>query len=194
MKAAGLGLDEIKADDAVLVDEEGGVVYGNGRRHSEWPLHTEIMAARHDAGAIVHTHPPHATALAAAGQPLRVVSNLSSLFVPPDVPRFDLTSALIQSRERGRQVVTVLGERDVLFLVNHGVVTVGTSVRDAVVRAVLLEKACRAQLLTQAFGDSYTEVAREESLEKRATLLNRLDTVWEYLVRRLNATDPPVVL
>src|SRR5262245_61916527 len=88
IKSAGYGLDEIDAAQVHLVDRGGDVVEGDGRRHIEYPIHTEILAARPDVGAVVHTHATNAVAFAATDQALRPISHDACLFVPPDVARF----------------------------------------------------------------------------------------------------------
>ena len=95
LKSARWGLEEVTPDRVHLVSEDGQVLEGGGQRHSEYPIHTEVMIARPDVGGVVHTHPPHAVALAATGQALRPVSHAANYFVPPDVPRFTGTGDLI---------------------------------------------------------------------------------------------------
>ncbi|MGH3479097.1 MAG: class II aldolase/adducin family protein, partial [Nocardioidaceae bacterium] len=56
LKAATWGLDEIDRDRVHLVDGRGEVVEGDGQRHSEYPIHTEVVAARPDVGGVVHVH------------------------------------------------------------------------------------------------------------------------------------------
>src|ERR1700749_4534335 len=56
MKAAGWAFEEIDSGKVVLVDSAGSVLAGQGRRHLEFSIHTEIMAARSDVGCVVHTH------------------------------------------------------------------------------------------------------------------------------------------
>ncbi len=187
MKASRLGFDEITADDIILVDQQGRVLEGSGSRHVEYPIHTEIMAARPDVGGVVHSHPEHGVALAAAGQPLLPVSHAANLFVPPDVPRFDRTADLITTAELGQEIAETLGSHDALFLVNHGIVTVGPDVETATVRAVLLERACAQQLLVRGHGGWATWSPPAESLAKRANIYSSesLRSVWDYLVRRL---------
>jgi L-fuculose-phosphate aldolase len=189
MKAAGRGFEEVGDDGVVLVGEDGAVLAGDAPRHSEWPIHTEIVAAREDVGAVVHSHPPHAIALAAVEAPLLAVSHAGALFVPPDVPRFTLTANLIITRELGRAVAECLGAANALFMVNHGIVTVGATLQEAVVRAVLLEKACHQQLLAMGAGRMPVAPSPEATLEKRATVWPpaHLDALWSYLVRRLDA-------
>jgi len=190
MKGSGKGFEEVGGDHVILVDYDGEVLEGEAPRHSEWPIHTEVLAAREDVGAVVHSHPPHSIALAAAGQPLRPLSHAGSLFTPPDVPRFDLTANLILDRKLGAAVAATLGDQSALFMVNHGIVTAGATVADAVVRAILLENACRQQLLALTPGTPLTWPGPRETLEKRATVWPpaHLEALWDYLVRRL---EPP---
>jgi L-fuculose-phosphate aldolase len=187
MKAAALGLEEVGPDQVLLVGWEGAVLEGEGRRHAEYPIHTEVMAARPDVGAVVHTHAPHAVALGATQQPLRPISHEATLFVPPDIARFTKTADLILTAELGRDVAEGLADRNALLLVNHGIVAVGPDVPAAVVTAVLLERACRMQLVAQAAGGWATWSDDEEALAKRSHCYSpeHLRQAWDYLVRRL---------
>jgi ribulose-5-phosphate 4-epimerase/fuculose-1-phosphate aldolase len=97
------------------------------------------------------------------------VSHAGTLFVPPDVPHYAKTAELIVTCSMGADVADALGPLYALFLVNHGIVTADKDVRDAVIRAVLLEKAARHQLLTYAFGGPRRWSSDEEALRKRAT-------------------------
>lgn len=187
IKAAEWSLGEVTPERVQLVDRDGRVVEGEGMRHSEYPIHTEILTARTDAGAVVHTHPPYAVALAAAHQPLRPVSHAANMFVPPEVPRFTVTADLILTPELGRQVAAELGRANAMFLVNHGIITVGPDLETATVIAVLLERACRQQMLTNAMGGWPRWSDPEESAAKRAHIYSdrALRNVWRHLVRTL---------
>jgi L-fuculose-phosphate aldolase len=187
LKAATYGLDEITPERVHLVDAQGEVLEGGGQRHSEYPIHTELMLARADVGGVVHTHSPYSVALAATGQPLRPVSHAANYFAPPDVPRFTETTDLIRTRELGRALAATLGDRPAVFLVNHGIVTVGKDLQTATVAAVLLERAARQQLLTHGFGGWPGWSTPEESLSKRGNIYTEASVrgVWDYLARRL---------
>src|SRR3954462_8828369 len=52
LKAATLGFDGVGAADVLLVDRDGNVLEGTGRRHAEFPIHTELMAATESIGAV----------------------------------------------------------------------------------------------------------------------------------------------
>ncbi|GLZ49040.1 hypothetical protein Acsp06_52250 [Actinomycetospora sp. NBRC 106375] len=192
LKTAEWSLAEVTADRVHCVDDAGAVVDGSGgQRHSEYPIHTEVLAARPDVGGVVHTHPPHAVALAATGQALRPVSHAANHFVPPEVPRFTDTADLILTEELGKRVAAALGGHNALFLVNHGIVTVGPDLPTAVVTAVLLERACAQQILTHSAGGWPAWSGPEESLAKREHIYSRgaLTAVWDHLVRTLEASS-----
>src|SRR6185437_6222166 len=131
-KPAGAGFDEVQDDDVILIGWEGEVLVGDGPRHVEFHIHTEIMRARPDVNGIVHTHPVHAIALAATGQPLAPLSHEGCQFVPPDIARFTATTDVINSRERGEQLVDALSDRNAALMIGHGIVTVGSSLGTAV--------------------------------------------------------------
>lgn len=186
MKPAGLGLEEVRPADMLLVDLEGRVLRGRRPRHSEVFIHSEVLRARPDAGAVVHTHPDASTAFASLGVPLRPVMHEGANFVPPDVPRFDETTDLIVTPERGRAVARTLGARPALFLVSHGIVTAGATIEEAAVHALLLDKAAAAQLRVP--GGTPRHWTRDaEALVKRERIFNaaNLASRWAYLLRML---------
>lgn len=187
MKRSGLGFEEIGREDLLLVNDAGDVLEGDGPRHVEWPIHLEVMAARPDVGAVVHSHPPHAIAVGAAGVELQPVSHAGALFVPPGVPRYTRTAELIVTRDMGRDVAEALGDARALLLVNHGIVAVGATIPDAVCAAVLLEKAAHQQMLVSAFGGARRWSDEAEALAKRATVWSpaAIGALWDYLARTL---------
>jgi L-ribulose-5-phosphate 4-epimerase len=188
MKANGLGFEEVGPDDVILVGWDGEVLDGDRRRHAEYPIHTEVMRARPDVGAVVHTHSRPAVAFGALGVPLRAISHEANLFVPPDLARFTQTGDLILTAELGAGVAAALGHRNACMLVNHGVVTAGTDVPTAVVTAILLDRACATQLLAMSAGGWATWSTAEESLAKREHCYPPplIKGAWDYLVRRLD--------
>lgn len=190
MKQSGWGMDEISPERVHLVAADGSVRAGDGPRHSEYPIHTEILAARPDVGGVVHTHSRYAVAMAATGQPLRPVSHEANFFAPQGVPRFSATTDLILTPDLGKQVAAALGDASALFLVNHGIVCVGPDLPSAVVTAILLDRACQQQILTHQAGGWPTWTDEEESRAKREHVYGNgsaLHPVWDYLVRQLPA-------
>lgn len=186
IKPTGLGLDEIRVEDLLLCDLEGRVVRGKKPRHIEVYIHSEVMRARPDVNAVVHTHALQPTAFASLGVPLAPVTHEATVFVPPDVPRFDETTDLINSPERGKAMARALGSRDALLLVSHGIVTSGTTIERAAINALLLDRAATAQLMLG--GARVRQGSNEaDSLAKRELLLSDSHQAlrWGYLSRKL---------
>jgi L-ribulose-5-phosphate 4-epimerase len=152
MKAAGWSFGEVTADRVALVSADGEVLAGHGPRHIEYPIHTEIMKARPDVGSVVHTHAPSAVAFAALDVPLLAISHDGVEFAEPPVPRFTQTGALISSAELGRALAATIGDGAGCLIPQHGLVTVGPDTATAVMRAVLLARACQVQLQAMAAG------------------------------------------
>lgn len=192
MKSAGWGFEEVNAARIVLVSPDGQVLHGSGRRHIEYPIHTEVMACRDDVGAVVHTHSDAANAFAALDIPLRPLSHAGSLFSYPDVPRFTLTGGLIRSRELGQALADALGTAPACLMPQHGLVAAGPDLPSAVMTAVLLDRACRIQLSAMAAGPLARWGSEEDTVAKRAEVWSHSQLVagWEYWVRKASAGTP----
>jgi ribulose-5-phosphate 4-epimerase/fuculose-1-phosphate aldolase len=187
MKASTHGFEEVGPAQVILVSWDGEVLEGDGRRHIEFPIHTELLRARDDLQAVVHTHAPWSVAFASTERPLRPISHEATLFVPPEVARFTQTGDLIRTRELGADLAAAVGGRNAAFMVNHGIVTYGGDVPTAVMTAVLLERACRTNVRAVAGGGPKTWSSDEEALSKRENCWPPplLRQAWDYLARRL---------
>lgn len=188
MKPAGIGLEEMECDDIITVDLAGERIGGNRPRHLEVFIHTEIMRARPEVQAVVHTHPPHAVAFGALCRPLLPIGHEGSLYCD-GLPVFDRTSDLIVSPDLGKAVAVCLDGHNALLLRNHGIVTAGRSIEEAVMTAVLLEKACKMQLLVEHAGGARASTALDEAKIKRERIYGQgsLQLAFDYCVRRYNA-------
>jgi ribulose-5-phosphate 4-epimerase/fuculose-1-phosphate aldolase len=186
MKASGWGFEEIDEERVVLVSARGTVLDGTGRRHLEYPIHTEVMARRPDVHAVVHTHAAALAAFAALDRELKPISHDAVPFTHPQLPRFAGTGALIATSELGQALARSLGNANAILIPHHGAVTAGPDVETAVMYAVLLERACRTQLLAEAAGGPVTWSGEAETVFKRDQVWNRdqLRAGWDYLVRR----------
>jgi len=159
MKPAGLGLEEVTPEDIIIIDLDGNKLSGNRPRHSEYPIHTEIYRRRPDVNCVVHTHPPYATALGATEGTICPVSHEGVLF--HEAPVFRETTVLIREPAQGQAVARCLGHHKAVLLQNHGIVVVGSSIEQATVYAILLEKAARVQLLAGLLGQPLASPAEE---------------------------------
>ena len=186
MKSAGWGPEEIDAGKVILVGPDGSVRDGTGPRHIEYPIHTEIMAARPDVGSVVHTHSPAANEFAALDVALRPLDHAGSLFCYPEIPRFTLTGGLIKTQALGAALAEALGGARACLMPQHGIVAVGPDAPTAVMTAVLLDRACRTQLAAMAAGPLRRWGGEQDTVAKRSDVWSgrQMQAGWEYLLRR----------
>lgn len=185
MKRNGLGLEEVTAADVLTLDLDGRQIGGDGKKHLEFVLHTEVYQARPDVGGIVHTHPPYATALAATSAQIELINHDAVLF-HDGVAVFDDTAAMITRPEQGKAVARALGTCRVVLLRNHGVLVVGKDVPWAVFTALTLERVVRIQALAQSLGPlcpMTPSMARAMFAEKFRDEF--VATYWDYLIRQI---------
>ena len=190
MKPHSQGLDEITPENIVVCNLAGEKVGGGGRRHSEVFIHSEIYRCRPDVMSAIHTHPAHVVALSATGRPVLPISQPSVAFcdgAERGVPYFTDTIDLIRTPEMGAAVARALGAASAVFLRNHGVAVVGASLEESTVLALLLEEACRIQLLVQASG-GVGEMFGADSIGKLHHNITRPEQYtinFDYLRRRV---------
>jgi len=179
-----LGLEEMGPEDMIIIDFEGNQLAGAGRKHSEFPIHTEIYKKHPHINCVIHTHPFYCIALSAAGHTIQTISHEGSLF--SNLPVFKETSLLIRSSELGRKVADALGEHRALLLQNHGVAVAGTSIEEATVYAALLERAAKLQVTALQIG-SLTATPDKESAGKGEQVFysKNIQEFWSYYVRKL---------
>lgn len=185
MKAHTIGLEEITPDNLITLNLEAEKVAGHMPRHLEAFIHSEILRARPDVQAVVHTHAPHAVAFSSLERPLQPIGHDGAMF-SGGLPVFFETSDLIVDQQRGKAVARALGAHNALLLRNHGIVTTGRSIEEATVLALWLENACRSQLLVEACGCAKHVSTAEDAKAKIGRLMPQCCSVFNYLTRRLN--------
>jgi L-fuculose-phosphate aldolase len=184
MKPATIGLDEMTPDNIITVDLDGKKVGGTMPRHNEVFIHSEVLRARSDIHAVVHTHAPHAVAFSSLGRELLPVNNEAGYFYKK-LPVFSETTDLIVSPERGQAVARCLGQHNAVLLRNHGIVTAGRSVEEAVWFALKLERACWVALMAEWAGGPKLVCEGEDLTQKniRGSRGDLATNVFNYLVR-----------
>lgn len=165
---AGAALENLRADEIAVTDLDGAAVEGPFEPTSELALHLALHRRRGD-GAVVHSHPPVATALSCVLDEVPVVHYEMALLggavrVAP--------YARFATRALADGVLEALEERRAALLSGHGAVVHAASVEEAVELTVLLEWACTVYWRAAAVGAPRTlgeaEVAEvREALERR---------------------------
>ncbi|MGD9922558.1 MAG: class II aldolase/adducin family protein [Pseudorhodoplanes sp.] len=192
LKRAGLGFEEVGKDDFILLDFDGNKLHGSGERHSEWPIHSEILRARKDVQVSVHSHPLHATIFSGCEATLQGVCH-EAVMMADKVAYYNITKGLIRTVEQGRELAGVLGEKSAVLMKNHGMTTCGATIADATLSAIFLEKACNAEIIAAATGFSWSGPDAKDLLLGGAARLDvnpRLSAdFWSYFCRRLDVYE-----
>ena len=147
---AGLSKGRCRVEDLVVVSLDGTVKSGVRRPSTELLMHLRIYARRPDVEAVVHAHPPIATAFGVAGESL----------VTPVLPELILQLGavpLVPYAQPGTQVLAdridrFIVDHDAVLLANHGATTVGRTLDEALQRMESLEHAARIILAARQLG------------------------------------------
>lgn len=119
---------------------------------SEWPLHSRIYQERPDVLAICHAHPPWATAFSVAGRDLdgNILTETTEMLphVPLAVRAAPGTKAMAES------VASIIRNHDAILLGNHGAVTVGKSLEEALQLMETVERLAQVTLLSEIAAGS----------------------------------------
>jgi ribulose-5-phosphate 4-epimerase/fuculose-1-phosphate aldolase len=169
-----------------------GELEGGWTPPNELPLHTEVLRSRPDVEAVVHAHPPAVVAADLAGLSIRPV--VGAFDIPgtqlaaggvPVYPR----GVLVRNRRLAAEMVEALGERPVVVLRAHGLTSTGTSVPEAVLRAVSVDRIARLSLDVVSAGGRLVDLPEDDMAElpDLGSSFNH-STAWRHELARLD--DP----
>ncbi|QDU78879.1 Methylthioribulose-1-phosphate dehydratase [Polystyrenella longa] len=160
----------MKPEDICMVDLDGNQLAGTRKRTSEILLHLTIMKERPDVKAVVHCHPPHATAFAVAREPIPQC-------VLPEVEVFMGEVPMAPYETPGGQefadtVKPFLKSTNTIILTGHGTVTFGKDLEDAYWKTEILDAYCRILLLSKQLGkiNYFSEGEQRELLDLKKKL------------------------
>ena len=145
---SGLSYPTMQPEDIVEIDAAGSVRAGRYRPSTELPLHRAIYAARPKVRAIVHTHSPHATALSCARRGLPAFHYMIAVAGGCEVRCADY--ATFGSEQLATHTLRALDDRKAALLANHGVVSLGENIEEALSIATEIENLARQYLLLLA--------------------------------------------
>jgi L-fuculose-phosphate aldolase len=167
VSSTGARLAQLTAGDVAIVDLDGGLVDAPRVPTSELPVHLAIY--RHfDAAAVVHTHPPMATAVACVADELPCFHYaLLALGGDVRVARY----ATFGTADLAASVIEALDGRTAALMGSHGAVTYGDSLQAAIDATELLEWACTVYVHARACG-----MPRELAQDERRAVVEALAT------------------
>lgn len=149
-----LAYEDMQCSDIVIMDLCGNKLEGERRPSSEYPMHAAVYRGCSGVSAVVHTHSPYATALAASGRDLPpiLIEMIPYFRGGIGCAPFELPG----TPELGSAAVPYLLESNACLLANHGVLTVGDTLARACERAVYVEDAAKIYCISQQVGGAVT--------------------------------------
>jgi ribulose-5-phosphate 4-epimerase/fuculose-1-phosphate aldolase len=189
LKRSGISLGEVfDYRDFLLVGFGGEVQVGDGERHSEWPIHAEVLKRRPDINFTAHTHPFYGVIYSSITEPLPILH--TRRFQSP--PRYEGSSDFIITPEEGSAVAQAMGEHMMVMMRHHGVVFCGQSRLDLLSNGIGLEEACHEALLAGGSGLTWTLPPKDERTVERRIAWSpskREENLWGYYCRMLERAE-----
>ena len=138
-----------KASTLCLAGPEGAIISGVCKADA-YHIHYPVYAARPDVGAVLHSHPPYATAGCASENWELAMSNQGAAHFHGRLAYWREYTGEVVDASRRAPIVAALGDKDVLFMRGHGVIVCGRTVAEAFTNLYLLERVCRVQMILDA--------------------------------------------
>lgn len=122
---------------AMPIEGKYGSWEGPIKPSTEWRFHLDILKARPDVGAVVHTHSTFATVLGIARKPIPACHYMVAVFGGSDVRVADF--AIYGTKALADNVLKALEGRNGCLIANHGMIAAGKDLEHAMWLAVELE-------------------------------------------------------
>jgi len=149
----GLHWSEARASDMIVFDESGATLEGDGivelsAQCIHAPIH-RITGTR----VVLHTHQTWAVALNMLKNNRLVPASQTAAYFYGHVAYDDHYTGTADTLEEGERLARLLGDSQVMFMKNHGILVVGATIAQAYERLYKLERVCRAQVLAMSTGE-----------------------------------------
>ncbi|MGH9439519.1 MAG: aldolase [Terriglobia bacterium] len=146
------GFGDARQSVVLRVNGSMNVVEGSGIPNPAVRFHMWIYQKIPAINAIVHTHPPFASALSMTGKEL-LVAHMDATPFHDDCAYLPQWPGLPIGNDEGEIIAGALGTKRTILLAHHGLLTVGKSLEEAVYLAVLFEQAAQLQMRALAIGE-----------------------------------------
>jgi ribulose-5-phosphate 4-epimerase/fuculose-1-phosphate aldolase len=148
----GLHWSEARASDMIVFDESGRTLEGDGvvelsAQCIHAPIH-RICGVR----VVLHTHQPWALALNMLEDNRLLPANQTAAFFQGHIAYDDNYAGVADSLEEGERLARLIGDKQIVFMKNHGVIATGSTIAQAYKRLYKLERVCRTQVLAMSTG------------------------------------------
>ena len=192
----GLHYSEVTASNLVKVDIDGNIM--EDTEYTVNPagilIHTAVHGAREDVQCITHTHTDAGMAVACSTGGLRT-DNFYSALLQNRVAYHDFEGLTVLDDEKPRLIANI-GNKNLLILRNHGLLTCGRSIPEAFYNMWALQRSCEVQVACDATGKNIIPVSDEilakaeqlMTIQSAGTPSGQLE--FSSLVRLIDKIDP----
>ena len=165
----GMNFAQIRVGDFILVNDSGEVVEG-GRpvNRAAFAIHSRIHRARPDVVAAAHSHSMYGKSWSTLGRLLDPLTQDACAFYD-DHALFDDYTGVVYETSEGDRIAVKLGAKKAAILQNHGLLTVGQTVDEAVWWFITMDRSCQCQLLAEAAGNP-KPISHESALVARGQI------------------------
>lgn len=176
----GVAFNRARIDDLVLVGPGGEILAGGGAINmTAYHIHGPIHDARPEVVSVAHTHTAYGTPWAANALPFRMICQEATAFFE-DHAVYQGEEVQVMDVEDGRRIASALGDRKAIILRNHGPVTVGASIEEAIGWFLTMERVAEVHVKAQRPRPISDAAARLASTEIGA--VESALSVFEYAV------------
>jgi ribulose-5-phosphate 4-epimerase/fuculose-1-phosphate aldolase len=189
----GLMYREVTASNLIKVDLDGKKLTPSPWEVWEagFVVHSAVHRVREDVLCVMHTHTVAGIAVACQAEGLLPL-DLTSLLFTGRIAYHQL-EGITTDRAESARIAADLGDKSVMILRNHGLLTCGPTVADAFQEMYQLEQACRVQLAAQSSGARLNFPAAEvaQKAAGRSAGMAKLNALqWAAMRRWMEETDP----
>ena len=184
----GMHFSQIRVSDLILVNGQGQVVEGDRPVNTAaFAIHSQVHHARPDVVAAAHAHSMYGKSWSTLGKTLDPITQDACAFYEDHAVFDDYTGVVMETSEGGR-IAAALGDRKAVILRNHGLLTVGDTVDQAVWWFIAMDRSCQAQLLAQAAGKP-VPISHEAALHTRGQVGSKksgwfqFQPLWDMITR-----------
>ena len=190
----GMMFEEITASSLVKIDINGNKLDDNPHpvNPAGFTIHSAIHSARHDAKCVLHIHSVNGVAVSAQKHGVLPLSQ-QSIFVLASLAYHDYEGVALNDDEKPR-LVRDLGDKSLLMLRNHGLLTCAETIADAFLLMYIFEAACMIQVRAQAGGGELIHIAKpvlDGAFQQMKAVTRGLGgkLAWPGLLRKLDRMD-----
>jgi len=151
MKVSGACFEDTLESDYIAVDiKTGKNIKDNRKPTCEIQMHLGCYLVRKDISAVIHTHPPYSIAYAMQGKTLKAFTPDFVGIISSNVPTIKF--AVPSSKDIANKISNVIKNHNAVLMANHGLLAVGSNLKEAYYRTLYVESACKTAAIAKILG------------------------------------------